>query len=465
MQTLEQIEQQLKLYLESKDLKSLRQMSKDTQYVDFAEAMERFESKDVLKIFRLLEVETAAEIFTYLDADHQEYIIQAFNGDEIKEIIDELYTDDIIDLIDEMPSEVVKKILKSTTQDVRKNINNILKYPEYSAGAIMSINFTELQEDMTVEMAIKAIKRRHEEYDEIDDLFVINKSNKLLGWLEIKQLIINDPKALLKDLMQTKIISVPVDMKQEEVAHNFKRYDINTLPVVDKNNELIGIITVDDVIDVLVEESTEDIQNFSGIDADDVDSDYFETSLFNMFKSRITSLSGILILGVITHILVSTFLSLSNIKLETKTQPFLLMVPIIIVVIGLCNTISTQISLMTIRSLSLNQIHKKEIKEILLKEALVSLLLAISLVLINLVRLSIVYLIEDQSISRAQLQVMLYSSLGIFICVLICNILGVILPIIFKKMKIDPSVFSTPVITTIVDIICVVCFFGLVLLV
>lgn len=465
MLTLEQIEQQLKEFLTNKDIKSIRNLAQIVQHIDFAEAMERFDSKNVLKIFRLLEVESAAEIFTYLDTEHQEYIIQAFNSEEIKEIIDELYTDDIIDLIDEMPSEIVKKILKSTTKDVRKEINNILKYKEHTAGAIMSINFTELQEDMSVEMAIKAIKRRHEDYDEIDDLFVIDKNNKLLGWLELKELIINNEQTILKNLMNTKILSVPADMEQEEVANYFKRYDINTLPVVNKNNELIGIITVDDVIDVLVEESTKDIQNFSGIDADDVEHDYFETSFFNMFKSRILSLSGILLLGIITHILIVVFFNLNSDLKSIQSNPIILSIPILVVITGLCRTIATQTSLMTIRSLALKQIHKKEIKEIILKDLVVGSLIALTLIVINIIRLLCIYGVQFKTIDSQSWKIIGVSSGAIFLAILIANVLGFLLPILFNKMKLDPSIVSSPLITTIVDILCVVSFLGLMLLV
>ncbi|ASZ08973.1 magnesium transporter [Mesoplasma chauliocola] len=467
MLKLEHIEEMLETALEEKDVKKIRSISKETQFVDFAEAMEQFESKVVLKIFRLLEIEEAAEIFTYLDSEHQEYIIEAFTNTEIKEILDELYTDDIIDLIDEMPSEVVKKILKATTKDVRKELNSILKYEEHTAGAIMSINFTELKSDNTVEMAIKAIQRRHDEYDEIDDLFIIDDQNKLLGWIELKQLIINDPKTELGKIMNTKIVNVNVEMDQEVVANYFKRYDINTLPVVNKTQQLVGIITVDDVIDVLVEESTEDIQNFAGIDADDVESDYFETGLIKMYKSRVTWLSILLVIGIITHVIMMLLFSkIPGLEEIGNAQSVIMMIPILIVVAGVSGNIANQSSLMMIRSLALNQIHKKEIKTIFGKEFVVGLMLGITLAIINIIRLLIIYAIKDNgTISLTSWMIILFSTIGILIVVMLANLLGLVLPLVLKKIKKDPTIASSPLITSLVDIMCVLIFIGFTLII
>lgn len=463
---LDHIEELIENALEQKDVKKLRNISKETQFVDFAEAMEQFDSKKVLKIFRLLEIEEAAEIFTYLDSEHQEYIIEAFTNTEIKEILDELYTDDIIDLIDDMLSEVVKKILKATTKDVRKELNDILKYKEHSAGAIMSINFTELKADNTVEMAIKAIKRRHDEYDEIDDLFIIDEQNKLLGWIELKQLLINEPPTKLGEIMNTKLINVNVEMDQEEVANYFKRYDINTLPVVNKNQELVGIITVDDVIDVLVEESTEDIQNFAGIDADDVNSDYFETNIYKMYKSRVVWLSILLLIGIITHVIMVLMFSVVPELNNLKTgKEIIMMLPILIVVAGISGNIANQTSLMMIRSLALNQVHKKEIKTIFGKELVVGFLLGITLAVINVIRLLIIYAIQDNgSISSTSWMIILSSTVGILLVVILANLLGILLPLVLKKLKKDPTIASSPLITSLVDIMCVLVFIGFALI-
>ncbi|ATQ35374.1 magnesium transporter [Mesoplasma entomophilum] len=467
MLKLDHIEEMLEKALEEKDVKKIRSISKEFQFVDFAEAMEQFESKKVLKIFRLLELEEAAEIFTYLDSEHQEYIIEAFTNTEIQEIMDELYTDDIIDLIDEMPSEVVKKILKATTKDVRKELNNILKYKEHTAGAIMSINFTELKADNTVEMAIKAIKRRHDDYDEIDDLFIIDEHNKLLGWIELKQLLINSPKTKLGTVMNSKIVNVNVEMDQEEVANYFKRYDINTLPVVNKNQQLVGIITVDDVIDVLVEESTEDIQNFAGIDADDVESDYFETSIFKMYKSRVVWLSILLLIGVITHVIMLLMFNLvEGLKDLPSGKEVIMMIPILIVLAGVSGNIANQSSLMMIRSLALNQVHKKEIKTIFGKELLVGFLLGITLAFINVIRLLIIYAVQEGgTINHSEWMVVLFSTLGILVVVMLANLLGILLPLLLKKIKKDPTIASSPLITSLVDILCVLVFIGFALII
>ncbi|AUF83826.1 magnesium transporter [Mesoplasma syrphidae] len=447
---------------ESKNIKQVREISKQCQYVDFAEALEQTDEKAVLRIFRMLEIEEAAEIFTYLSSEHQEFIISSFTSAEVQEIVDELYTDDIIDVIDDMPAQVVKKILKAATKEQRKEINSILKYDEETAGGIMSVNFTELKADDTVEKAIKIIRRRHEDYDEIDDLYVTDSIGKLLGHIEIKDLILNQPSQKMSEIMDSKIVSVASELDQEEVGIIFKRYDLNTLPVVDKQEKLVGIITVDDVIDVLVEEATEDLQKFAGIN--DAKSDYFETTIFKMFKSRSIWLMAMLVLGTITQILLVVFFGIYNKEASQSNsdQLLLLLLPMILIVAGIAGSSGNQSALMMVRSLSLRQIHKKEVKEIILKEFTVSILITLPLVLINIVRLILIYLVQykgDLSSSNVWIAIGT-SSLGLILSIIFANILGCMLPLLAKTFKLDPTLASSPLVTTLVDIAAVAIFLG-----
>ncbi|WP_026389352.1 magnesium transporter [[Acholeplasma] multilocale] len=463
MLEISELEQQLVEAAETKNIKGVRDLSKEHQYVDFAEALEHTEEKTVLKIFRMLETDEAAEIFTYLSSEHQEYIIGSFTSHEIKEIVDELYTDDIIDVIDEMPAEIVKKVLKATTKEQRAEINSILKYDEETAGGIMSVNFTELEDADTVEMAIKKIRRRHEDFDEIDDLFITNSKDELLGWIEIKDLILNNHNKTMGEIMNTKIVSVPSDLDQEEVGVVFKRYDLNTLPVVDKQHKLVGIITVDDVIDVLVEEATEDIQKFSGIN--NAESDYFETSVFKMFKSRSIWLIAMLILGTITHILMIAFFDLYHVTDYTNQheQVLMMLLPMVLIVAGIAGSSGNQSALMMVRSLTLRQIHKKEIKEIILKEFVTSILIAIPLIGFNFLRLIFIYLVQfNGDLSGSEIWIAIgSSSIGLLLSIVFANIIGCLLPLAAKAVKLDPTVASSPLITTVVDIASVALFLGM----
>ncbi|WP_027063579.1 magnesium transporter [Mesoplasma seiffertii] len=448
---------------ESKNIKQVREISKQCQYVDFAEALEQTDEKVVLRIFRMLEVEQAAEIFTYLSSEHQEFIINSFTSAEVQEIVDELYTDDIIDVIDDMPAQVVKKVLKAATKEQRKEINSILKYEEETAGGIMSVNFTELKADDTVEKAIKIIRRRHEDFDEIDDLYVTDSNGKLVGHIEIKDLILNQPTQKMEEIMNSKIVSVPSELDQEEVGIIFKRYDLNTLPVVDKQQHLIGIITVDDVIDVLVEEATEDLQKFAGIN--DAESDYFETGIFKMFKSRSIWLIAMLILGTITQILLVVFFNIYSSQDGTQSssdQLLLLLVPMLLIVAGIAGSSGNQSALMMVRSLSLRQIHKKEVKEIILKEFTVSILITMPLVVINIVRLILIYLVQyNGHLADSNIWIAIgTSSLGLILSLVFANILGCMLPLLAKTFKLDPTLASSPLVTTLVDIAAVGIFLG-----
>ncbi|WP_031542575.1 magnesium transporter [Mesoplasma photuris] len=450
------------------DIRALREISKQVQYVDFAESIEQIEEKLVLKIFRMLDEERATEIFVYLSDRHQEFIMDSFSSNEIKEIVEELYSDDIVDLIDNMPAQIVKKVLKATTKEQRREINSILKYEEDTAGGIMSVNLIEFKSTDTVEIAKKVIKRRHEEFDEVDDMFIVDADGKLLGSIEIKDLLLNEDSKTMEEIMTTKLVSVTFDTDQEIVGETFKRYDLNTMPVVDKQNKLVGIITVDDVIDVLVEETTEDIQKFAGIN--DADADYFETSVWKMFKARSFWLMAMLILGTITQILLIVFFDAYNMPTNTNStdgpELLMLLLPMVLIVAGVAGTSGNQSAMMMVRSLTLRQVHKKEVGEILLKEFLVSILITIPLILINVLRLVFVYLVQyDGDISGSELWISIgTSSIGLFLSILIANILGTLLPLGAKLAKLDPTVASSPLVTTVVDIIAVATFLGIGLL-
>ncbi|SYV96539.1 Magnesium transporter mgtE, partial [Mycoplasma putrefaciens] len=270
-------EQILKLY-KSKKIQEILAIIDDTQPADFAEVLNHIDQVIAFVIYKKIKKQQAAEIFTYLSDDLREYILANISVTKLKELVNELYSDDIINAIEDMPTEIVKKVFDAASKDQRKELANILKYDDYTAGSIMSVNFLSIRETKTVSKAISLIQKNHDEYDEIDDLFVVNKLGQLIGTIEVKDLILNENTTRIGEFMNKKFISINSNQSQEEASNMFKKYDINTLPVVDDNNILVGIITVDDVIDVLIEETNQDIQKYIGIKTSETN--YFETSIW-----------------------------------------------------------------------------------------------------------------------------------------------------------------------------------------
>lgn len=271
------LEQEIINLYNNKKTQDIINLADQTQPADFAEVLNHIQEKIAFEILKKIKVSQSSEIFNYLSYDLREYILKNLNITKLKKLVNELYSDDIIDAIEDMPTEVVRKVFDAASIEQRKELLNILKYDDYTAGSIMSVDFLSVREIKTVSKTITEIKKNHEEYDEIDDVFVVNKIGQLIGSIEVKDLILNDNNTKIGEFMNRKIISINSNQSQEEAAIMFKKYDINTLPVVDDNNILVGIITVDDVIDVLIEETNEDIHKYSGIKT--TETNYFETSI------------------------------------------------------------------------------------------------------------------------------------------------------------------------------------------
>ncbi|AEM68993.1 magnesium transporter [Mycoplasma putrefaciens] len=455
-------EQILKLY-KSKKIQEILAIIDDTQPADFAEVLNHIDQVIAFVIYKKIKKQQAAEIFTYLSDDLREYILANISVTKLKELVNELYSDDIINAIEDMPTEIVKKVFDAASKDQRKELANILKYDDYTAGSIMSVNFLSIRETKTVSKAISLIQKNHDEYDEIDDLFVVNKLGQLIGTIEVKDLILNENTTRIGEFMNKKFISINSNQSQEEASNMFKKYDINTLPVVDDNNILVGIITVDDVIDVLIEETNQDIQKYIGIKTSETN--YFETSIWKMFKSRSLSLILVLLLGFITNILVVYLFKAYNLNFEkNSSQQFMLMLfPLTLIISGVIACSANQTLLMAGRAISLEQLHKKDYKTIFTKEIVVSLMLSISLIIFNFIRMMLVYLIEyktDFNNKYIWLSI-LVASIGIVVSILVSNLIALILPLIARKIGRDSSAISLPLITLIVDIIAVIVFLGI----
>lgn len=461
---LSELQQKLEELSTIPNLQEIRKLAKDVQPIDFAEVLNKLDDKLIFRIIRMLDNEKTAEIFPHLTSQIQEAIINAFSNGEIKEIIDELYSDDLIDVIDDMPATIVKKILKTTSPEKRAELNNILKYDEKTAGGMMSVNFVEIQETSTIQEAIDQIRINHENFETIDDLYVIDSFGSVKGWLEFKELVFNQPTNLISEIMDSSVITVKIDTDQEQVGQIFKRYDVNTIPVVDKKNKMVGIITVDDVIDVIEEEATEDMAKLAGISK--LEDSYFETGIFKMVKSRLPWLLIMLVLGTITQILLIVFFNIYNIN-ETTMNPkgyyaIMMLTPMILLLSAIAGISGNQSATLIVRSISLHEIKDNKVRKILLKELIISFLIAQIIVALNVLRLVIIYAAQFQTLKDPAIWAAIgSSSLALIIAIIFANVLGCLLPFGAKALKFDPTIVTSPLIIAIIDIVTVGVFFGI----
>ncbi|PPE05803.1 magnesium transporter [Williamsoniiplasma lucivorax] len=459
------LKEQLLQAAQQNNLNTVRTLAKSAQQADFAEALGELEDKLIIRVFRMLNKEEESEIFSYLDPEIQKLIMTSFTPKEVEGIVKDLYSDDLVSLIDELPATIVKKVLRAVSPETRAEINSILKYDEDSAGGIMSVNFISVKEDDSIEKAIKKVREVHENFETVDILFVLDEYEHLKGTVQLKDLIFNQPKAKIADVMDTRLLYVNSKADQEEVANTFKRYDAACIPVVDDLNKMVGMITFDDVVDVIDEEIAEDINKMTGIKHDELN--YFDLSIFKMFKSRTLWLVLLLIFGTITQVLTTVFYNLyladiNEMVLTSKAYVgIVLLAPMAIVIAGVVGLYGTQSASIMVRALTMGEIKKKEIKKILVKELMITIIIASVLIVINLVRILIVYIVQIGTINLQFWEVFGTSSITIAISIIVAGVIGTMSPIIAKAFKLDPASASGPVITLVLDIITISVFFGL----
>lgn len=393
-------------------------------------------------LFRMLTKENAAETFVEFDGDTQESLIRSFSDSELKEVLDELYIDDAADIVEEMPASVVKRILKNTDSEMREAINSILKYPEDSAGSIMTPEFVDLKRDMTVEDAFKRIRRTGVDKETIYTCYVTDASRHLLGVTTVKELLLHDADNKIEELMETNVISVNTLDDQEKASALLSKYDFLALPVVDMENRLVGIITVDDVIDVLQEENTEDIQKMAAIVP--TDTPYLKTSVMETFKKRIPWLLLLMISATITSQILTNF--------ENKLASVATLIAFIPMLMGTGGNSGGQSSVTIVRALSLGEISLKDIFKVIWKEVRVGIVCGLVLAAVCFVKL---LLFDKYVLGNSEITVMisLVVSLTIVVEVVFSKVIGCCLPIIAKKCGFDPAVMANPFITTITDAI------------
>ncbi len=446
-----QIFEMIQTLLENKRYSTLRDILNTMNPVDIAGVFEDIQSEKTALLFRLLPKETAAETFVEMDEDTQELLIHGFSDTELKELIDELYVDDAVDLIEEMPANVVKRILRQADPETRKEINEILKYPEDSAGSIMTTECVILRPKMTAEEAIKRIRRTGIDKETIYTCYVSDEASTLIGIVTIKTLLLSDDDEAIENIMETNVISVNTLDDQEVVAQMFNKYNFLALPVVDKENRLVGIVTVDDAIDVLEEEATEDIQKMAAI-TPTTDKPYDRIGVFETFAARIPWLLILMISATFTGMIITGF--------EDALAGSLVLSAFIPMLMDTGGNSGSQASVTVIRALSLGEIEFKDIFKVIFKEARVSLLCGVTLAAANFAKI----MLFDRLVlgnTAITVTVALVVCLTMVVTIFIAKLVGCTLPMIAKKIGFDPAVMASPFITTIVDAISLVVYFGI----
>lgn len=432
--------------LEEKNFLELRKLLESMNSADIPSLFEELEEDQMIIIYRLLSKDMAAEVFVELDSDMQEKLINALTDKELKSVIDEIFMDDMVDLIEEMPANVVKRILKTKDAAERKIINKLLKYPEDSAGSIMTTEFIDLKGNMTAEDAINKIRKIAEDVESIDTCYVLTMTRKLIGTVGLKEIILAKPQTIVKDIMDTNFIKVLALEDQEEVVKKFDKYDEVSLPVVDKENRLVGIVTVDDAMDVMKEEVKEDFEIMAAITPSE--DSYFKTSVFKHARNRIFWLLILMLSAAVTGGVITRY--------ENAFATLPLLVAFLPMVMGTGGNCGSQSSTLIIRGLANDEIKTKDVFKAWWKEVRVAFLVGLSLFVVNFLRVLFQY--QDMK-------------LGIIIgttlmgTVTIAKSLGCILPIIAKKLKMDPAIMAAPLISTILDTCSVLLYFNIATLV
>lgn len=409
--------------------------------VDIAQLFEELDRQKLLVIFRILPKEIASGVFSYIPYELQRYIIESITDKEIKNIIDELFFDDTIDFLEEMPSNIVKKVLKNTDENTRKLINQFLSYPEDSAGSIMTIEFVDLKKEMTVEQALRHIKETGIDKETIDTCYVIDNNRILEGIIPIRKLILSEGTAKVKDIMETDVVYINTLDDHEKIISLFKKYDFLSMPVVDKERRLVGIVTIDDIVDIIDHENTEDFQKMAAIQPSE--EKYLKTNALVLARHRIVWLLILMISATFTGTIIR--------KYEEVLQSVVVLTSFIPMLMDTGGNAGSQSSTLTIRGLALGEIRLKDIFRVLWKEFQVSFLVGTALSLVNFVR---IYYFE-----KIDLTVSITVSITLFATVIVAKIVGGMLPIVAKKCRLDPAIMASPMITTIVDAVTLTIYF------
>ena len=410
--------------------------------VDIATLLEDVDRDDLVILFRILPKDTAAEVFSYLTKVDRAHIIESLTDKEISGIIDKLFMDDTVDFIEEMPANIVKKVLKNTDYDTRKMINSLLSYPDDSAGSIMTTEFVDIKKEMTVMDAIAHIRKTGVDKETIDTLYVIDSNRKLEGIVPIRKILLSDENLLIEDIMDTNFVYIYTLDDQEDVASMFKKYDYFSMPVTDSENRLVGIITIDDILDIIEEENEEDFAKMNALAPSD--EEYLDSSVYSLAKQRIMWLLILMISATFTGIIIRQYESvLSSVVILASFIPMLM---------DTGGNSGSQSSTLIIRGLALGELEIADYPKILWKEFRVSIVVGLVLAFINFLR---IYLLE-----RVDFIVSITVCISLFATVVLAKVVGGMLPLIAKKFKLDPAIMAAPLVTTIVDTFALMVYFS-----
>ncbi len=426
--------------LDKRDMKQLQRRMEEMNEFDVAEFLTQIEDNRMPMVFRLLSKETAADVFANFEAPEQERIINSITDSELAGIIEELYVDDAVDMMEEMPANVVKRIMRAATPGTRSLINQYLRYPENSAGSIMTSEFVDLKKYMNVRESIARIRRIGEDKETIYVCFVISADRKLEGIVTVKDLLLNDDDTIIEDLMDRNVIFASTTEDQESVSEKFSDYDLMALPVVDTEGRLVGIVTVDDIIDVMEQEATEDFEIMAGILPSD--KPYSRTGPMEMWKNRIPWLMFLMLSATFTSMILTSFEQMLAVQAG--------LVAFIPMLMGTGGNSGAQASTAVIRSLSIGDSEPKDALRVIWKEWRVALLCGLSLAVVNFGKM---LLVDSMLLHNANVTVLVAAtvSLSIVFIVMFAKVVGAMLPLIAEKIGVDPAVMANPLISTVTD--------------
>ena len=444
----ELVEKALIKMLEDKKYATLRDILVTMNPADVAGLFSDLEDQKIPLLFRLLPKELAAETFVEMETDDQELLIKSFSDNELKEIVDELFVDDAAALVEEMPANVVKRILKQADPEMRKGINQILRYPENSAGSLMTTEYVSLRPNMTVEEAILRIRRQGVDKETIYTCYV-TKGRVLLGIVTVKDLLLAESDdTLIEDIMLTNIISVNTHTDQEEVATMLAHYDFLALPVVDGENRMVGIVTFDDAIDVLQDEATEDMEIMGGMLPSE--KTYLKNSVFELFKNRIPWLLLLMVSATFTGMIITSF--------EGALAAQAALTAFIPMLMGTGGNSGSQSSVTVIRALSLGELHFSDLPRVIWKEIRTAVICGLALAIVCFGK---IWLVDRLLLGNTQITLLIDAvvCLALFVTVLLAKLVGAVLPLAAKAIRLDPAVMASPFITTIVDAVSLLVYF------
>lgn len=429
--------------LEQNKLAELKEILINENPIDIADVFEDFPKEKYLIIFKLLPKDFSSEVFSYLSPEKQQDVIENITDDEIKFIVEDMYLDDTVDFIEEMPANIVDKILKNTSSDKRKLINQMLKYPENSAGSVMTVEYISFKDNYTVKQAIEYYRKVAIDKEETDICFVTDTKKKLVGIISLKTLILSKDDSYIQDEMDTNFVSVLTLDDQEEIAALFRKYDLTTMPVVDHEDRLVGVITVDDIVDVIDQENTEDIQKMAAMNPSD--EEYLKESVISLAKHRILWLLVLMISATFTGLVIK--------KYEDILQSAVYLATFIPMLMDTGGNAGSQSATLVIRGIALEEIEFSDIFKVIWKELRVSILVGFILSAVNFIRI--------YYFTRSGLETSLVVAISMFLIVIMAKVIGGVLPLVAKSLKIDPAIMASPLITTIVDTAALIIFFKL----